>query len=289
MIKINNVDNFEIWYKTKFSLYRIWKILFIIYEYGYLNSNKRWLYFYTNKQKLDLSNPEIAIIYSFYEVLNWLDTKIENKFLWTIYADKINFEFQWSIEMWSYGVSNRWNKENYVYFSYSDEEERNLNLPIPTVYEWIRWSRITYKEFFLLMQIYFWLYQNEELKKQLEENEKNWKYDEIKKNLDYIKFREENYDNVERYNKKISEEHKKINYTNYDDYITIEDYFIEKELSKSEVKEYLELELMRKDTTWAFGWLKIEKIFDKTWSEEKQKERIEEINKEFGEEVVVVE
>jgi len=60
------------------------------------------------------------------------------------------------------------------------------------------------------------------------------------------------------------------------------------ELEKNS-EEYLKLKLMRKDISWAFEWIEIEKIYDKDWSEEKQRKYIDEINKEFGEEVVVEE
>jgi hypothetical protein len=51
--------------------------------------------------------------------------------------------------------------------------------------------------------------------------------------------------------------------------------------------EYYKLQLMQKDTSQAFNWLKIEKIYDKDWSQEKQREHIEEINNEFWEEIIV--
>ena len=46
---------------------------------------------------------------------------------------------------------------------------------------------------------------------------------------------------------------------------------------------------MRQDISWAFEELKIEKIYDKSWSDEKKIKNIEEINKEYGEEVIVFE
>jgi hypothetical protein len=46
---------------------------------------------------------------------------------------------------------------------------------------------------------------------------------------------------------------------------------------------------MKKDITWAFEWLEIEKIYDKNWSKEKQQKYIKQINEEFWEEVIVEE
>ena len=74
---------------------------------------------------------------------------------------------------------------------------------------------------------------------------------------------------------------------NYSKYTNIDKEFNKKILSQPKVQEYLKLELMRKDTSWAFENLEIEKIYDKDWSKEKQKKCIEEINKEFWEEVLV--
>lgn len=102
---------------------------------------------------------------------------------------------------------------------------------------------------YLLMQIHFWVYNEKELKEKLELKEMLWEY--------------KNIQNTTIFNEELEF---KISY-----------------------EEYLKLQLMRKDTKWAFDWLKIEKIYDKDWSDEKNKEHIEEINKEFWEEVIVME
>ena len=125
------------------------------------------------------------------------------------------------------------------------------------------------KEFYLLMQLHYWIYQEEELFKQLKSNEKAWKYDEVKNILN-------NYtiDWWEFYNwwKLVLDELK--NWLKYDENL---------------LEEYLKLELMRKDISWAFDWIKIEKVFDKDWDEEKQLEVVDKINKDFWEEVLIYE
>jgi nuclear transport factor 2 (NTF2) superfamily protein len=53
--------------------------------------------------------------------------------------------------------------------------------------------------------------------------------------------------------------------------------------------------IYEKDENWEntekilFEWIKIQKIFDKNWSEEKQQKAANEINELFGDEVVITE
>jgi len=123
-------------------------------------------------------------------------------------------------------------------------------------------SSLISSEFFLLMQIYFWVFKKPILKEKYEKYEKEWKYNELKK-LFNVEYRIEKW----------------IKWSDFQNM-----------LSKiQEAPEYFKLQLMRKNITWAFPDVKIEKIYDKDWSEEKQREHINEINKEFGEEVIVEE
>jgi len=115
------------------------------------------------------------------------------------------------------------------------------------------------EEFYLLMQIYYWLYDDEKLKRELEEKEKRWEYDKYKEILK----KEDMYE--------IAQEAIKLN-----------------EEEKKKRNEYLDLEILRKSTKWAFPELNIKKIYDKNWDEEEQKKVIEKVNKELGEEVVIL-
>ena len=55
-------------------------------------------------------------------------------------------------------------------------------------FEVLEWkTKFTKKEFYLFMKLYYWIYQEEKLLKELENNEKIWKYDDIKKLLNNYK------------------------------------------------------------------------------------------------------
>jgi hypothetical protein len=227
----------------------------------------------------NLNNPHERIlwkIYSFFKILYETEENENEKLFMTLEAEKWAYKiwdtwndwlnFSWWQDMWDFLIvtnfSESSNKSNEIRFWYSNYQDKYLNLPIPQAkkenpekysfyeepdfYDDIREEFLSFQEFYLLMQIYFWLYQEEEYKKELEENEKNWKYDKI----------------------------------------STTPYFNE-EITRDLVEEYLKLQLMQKDTSWAFDWLKIEKIYDKDWSQEKQREHIDEINNEFWEEIIV--
>jgi hypothetical protein len=264
---------------TKLSNYNCLYIYKCSYLYILIQDYKSWskfkLWAFIKKQTFNLENPlekQLAKINSFYEVLN----KVENE-LWEIlysasYYDKSKWVSDFTLDWWE----DQWSFQ--ILYDYEAEHDYKLwkDCFIVSYSEYQYWKHIQWledwdednvywcyskNEFNLLMQIYFWVYQ-EELKNKLEEKDKNWEYEEIK-------------DILKEWNWKKK----------YKEYSEFEkDY-----LSKPEVQEYLKLELIKKDTSWAFEWLEIEKIYDKDWSEEKQRKYIDEINKEFGGEVVVEE
>ncbi len=143
--------------------------------------------------------------------------------------------------------------------------------------EELTWNwKITYQEFYLLMLIYFWLYEEEEYKKELEKKDADGYYDDIKNYMnsweEWVRDKQKEEDKKWFFQKK-----RKYSYKDY-----------EKEfIPLGEVQEYSKLCLMRQDISWAFDWLEIEKIFDKSWSNERQKKQIDMINKEFWEEVII--
>jgi hypothetical protein len=152
---------------------------------------------------------------------------------------------------------------NFVHFAYEIEGYCNIFINEHTIKE----RKITYPEFYMLMQIFFWVYQKEEYYHELLENKKNWKYSEIA-NIQWK--------NRGKYHEKL-----------------LEEFFI--------------LQLMKKDISGAFGpiyekdknwentekilfeWIKVQKIFDKNWSEEKQQKSAKEINELFGDEILITE
>lgn len=214
-------------------------------------------------------NKKIA---SFYEVLN-------NMYQCAL-TDSRDIELKWweniplvSISMRDYisllwgtdGMDNRHisaEKYDEVFFEWFDVSDNDRPL-IP--YE--NWkTSITKKEFYLLMQIYYGLYEDEDYLKELEKNEQKGKYNKEKEILSKY----------------------------YDENQKIVDWNLFYEFDRENVdfdllEEYLKLKLMQQDISWTFGWIKIEKIYDKDWDETRQKSHIEAINKEFWEEVIIME
>jgi hypothetical protein len=247
-------------YSQIIKIYNIWWLVITIY----------WkIRIFIKQQTFNLENPlekQLAKINSFYEVLNKVEEPNKDGIMFSITKNNNIIELLWNNMEEDYYYIDNIKDDDYnifkdkVVFWYHLSDYLNPNLKKDEIdKEW----EISYEEFYLLMQIYFWLYQEEELKNKLEEKDKNWEYEEIKKELKWKYWKE------------------RLN-SNY--------FEFEKEyLSKPEVQEYLKLELMRKDISWAFEWLEIEKIYDKDWSEEKQRKYIDKINKEFGKEVVVEE
>jgi len=235
----NQCKNLLYWYTNKY---------YNIYFYNYDMGKKNNIWAFIKKQSFNLHDPlekQLAIIYSFYEILNGVEEDIFWYLYYTvIWSKRQEFEIYWCEDCWEYWVwRNDYNDMDEVVFECNIHQLSELH--IPPIPEW----KLNMNEFYLLMQIYLGLYKEDTLKEQLEENEKKWKYDEVKEKWFY------------------------------------EDTWIDIEI----IIEYLKLELMRKDTSWAFEWLEIEKIYDKDWSEEKQRKYIDEINKEFGEDVIVKE
>ena len=225
-------------------------------------------FYFTNPVKINLWNDIINKIWAFYQILKIVNKSDWNSSILTFFKIIFNnsiFELSWD-EMQEdyYYIKLEWQivkvwyeLSSYMWWDYIKPSDLEKEL------------FFSKKEFYLLMQLYYWLYQEEELFKQLKSNEKAWKYDEVKNILN-------NYtiDWWEFYNwwKLVLDELK--NWLKYDENL---------------LEEYLKLELMRKDTLWAFDWLKIEKIYDKDWDKEKQLEVVDKVNKEFWEEVIIYE
>jgi len=341
-------------YSQIIKIYNIWWLVITIY----------WkIRIFIKQQTFNLENPlekQLAKINSFYEVLNKVEEPNKDGIMFSITKNNNIIELLWNNMEEDYYYIDNIKDDDYnifedkVVFWYHLSDYLNPSLKKDEIdKEW----EMSYEEFYLLMQIYFWVYKEEELKVKLEEKDKNWKYEDIKKELKWKYWKE------------------RLN-SNY--------FEFEKEyLSKPEVQEYLKLELMRKDTSWAFewiekrsekdilnslkklkidlkninnkiikeintnnknilfynkdinikealtynynrllksfkdkkekillniellkeelventtnnnlnyiNWLEIEKIYDKDWSEEKQRKYIDKINKEFGELIIVKE
>ncbi len=255
--------------KPLFYVYNIWWYNYYFYGYNWNNIlNNVWIYI---KEQNLFFLKKLWKTNNFYEVLDNIEEDRLKMLYDSVYYDRkelvkeakkiyeesegkrtmILLEWYWNgIEQSAYGVYYNFVKDK-IWYRYDDmdikEEEK------------IEWE-ITSKEFNLLMQIYFWVYDDEKIKKELEEKEKKWEYEEIKK---YI-----NREDMSKIFKKEIE-------------------LTEEERNKME--DYLKLQLIRKPTEWAFPELNIRKIYDKNWDEEEQRKVVEKINKELGEEVVVLE
>jgi len=229
------------------------------------------------KRNFNLSDPiekQLSRINGFYEVLMWVYTDRLQILYDSVYydeeervkeakeLDRLMEEWKWKefmilldwtwdgMEQWAYWVFYDYDEEK-IYYKYYDmdmEEEDGI------------YGSLTRKEFNLLMQIYYGVYDDEKLKKELEEKEKTWEFEKVK---EIVKNNTKRwiYDSIE----KLTKEEKK------------------------QLEDYLKLELIRKPTDWAFPELNIKKIYDKNWDKEEQKKIVEKINKELGKEVVVLE
>lgn len=261
---VSNIDRFNF---NINELYKIWKL--------FLAKN---IY---NAISLSLKNNIIWIeekLYWFFKILNEIDcTDTINEFKkdWQLYDvwiydddDKIKKSIQiykesnkkaepvilwwWANstqDMWDFWLSYDFEKD-LVHYMYS---ERQYWFHIRWIEKWEitqRYEELTREEFNLLMKIYFWLYDDEYLKNELEEKEKSWIYDKYK-NL------------------------------KYDDFKDIEE--------SEELLEFIKLKIIRRDTSNAFPELKIEKIYDEKWNDDQKMKYIDEIKKEFWDDVIVEE
>lgn len=271
--------------------YSRWKFLWYTDTFRIIDKNyKTYMSAHNWINLLPEPNKKIA---SFYEALNNINngyTKIShfNLISWqplplNAVLDDVEIILNWWSDWMDWRtIRSEWNENIEIEWVDVWDNDRPL---IP--YEKGN-TTITRKEFFLLMQIYFWVYGEEELKKQYEENERQGKYIGVKEILDFKKYESENTERVKIYNDNVIKRNDQTwNYSNK--LLDMYNEFIRNNLYLDIVQEYLKLKLMQQDISWAFGWLKIEKIYDKDWDEMRQKEHIDAINKEFWEEVVVME
>ena len=256
-------------------------------KYSYLINNKYILFIpniildlsWEYLKTFNLSDPlekQLSMINGFYEVLEkidvWRDKTTVIKLEELIRKDPsnaINWDSDAYQDMWSFYIRYdyedrcKWIKwcENWCIKAWYSEYQYGEHIQwLKRWYEWDRYECYTKEEFYLLMQIYFGVYDDDKLKKELEEKEKKWEYDKYKEIL-----KKEDMYEISQEAIKLSEEEKK------------------------KWNEYLNLELLRKPTKWAFPELNIKKIYDRNWSEEEQKKIVEKINEELGEEVVILE
>jgi len=222
-----------------------------------------WIHEYTSE------NSNFEKIYNFFQILNKIIEPDRLGILEALSDDTFVIDLFWDDMQIDYFRINNFINENddiddsFIHFDYEIAEYCNFFINEHTIKE----RKITYPEFYMLMQIFFWVYQKEEYYHELLENEKNWKYSEI--------------ENIQWKNRGKYDEKR------------LEEFFI--------------LQLMKKDISGAFGpiyekdenwentekilfeWIKVQKIFDKNWSEEKQQKSAKEINELFGDEIVITE
>ncbi len=278
--------------KPLLYLYNISELSLYFYWYHWNNVfDSIGVYFSISDSANELSpfqKKELKRIMDFYEVLkriSWTETHNAGKENWMLMdvveydkeerikeakrlweeswgkIEKILLEWygNW-LEQWAYGIVYDFMDDKIMYW-YED-----MDMPEDDKIEW----ELTRPEFNLLMQIYYGVYDDERLKRELEEKEKKWEYKEMLEEVKRLEEEKQGGNNCEdeNYKRKCESFYKKY---------------------KDKWEEYLKLQLMRKDTTWAFPELKIRKIYDANWSEEEQRRVIEKINKELGKEVVILE
>ncbi len=264
-------------YSDKYVL-RFWLTEFFMYQSWSIY--KLWNYY----KNFKLDNPLEKIlskISSFYQILNKITEPDKNWILKSL-CDKNNLvEWEWDdYEEDYYGINNILDDDfnvNIEKVIYGYSLSSYMHPWLKKEDEYFEWY-LLYQEFYLLMQIYFWLYEEEEYKKELEKKDADGYYDDIKNYMnsweEWVRDKQKDEDKKWFFQKK-----RKYSYKDY-----------EKEfIPLGEVQEYSKLCLMRQDISWAFDWLEIEKIFDKSWCRERQKKQIDMINKEFWEEVIIEE
>ena len=252
------------WYKLLVQDYYIWiKDIKI----------SRWIFWINLSNKIfnykDPLEKQLSRIKWFYEVLNKVEEtdSIHSKMkLWKLmdvveydkeesikqckeYAERVNNEDTLDFLLWCWYI---WECTNIIRYDCVDDIVNYVYIDEMWEWEKIRWI-LRKEEFNLLMQIYYGVYEEEKLRKELEEKEKKWEYEELR---DRIK-RWRIYEEWEMYNK-VVKEYKKL----------------EEEYWENKLKEYLKLELMRKNTEWAFK-IRLEDYKD-IIEELKKKEEIEE-------------
>lgn len=320
--KINWVYKF---YKD-LKIYKINKHFCIIYNHWYAFWNKISIKSYINKDKIDFSEKSLLKIINFYEVMNDIDS-----WNWDYWESKYKTE-RLSILSNLEQLTESWSQmQEYVWWIWLEEEENKIlfwwqrswawfgkfDRDNPMLWQWFckdnntwkivdksefsrEWDYLCYdyltiQEYYLLIQLYLWLYNKDKYKKELEENQKNWKYDniekykiafnELKKHLEYKKkielekYKDVNYPKKYEYIKMVDE----IPVTQY---LWKENWEIYNKVNETLI-EYFELQLMQKDISWAFDWINIEKIYDIDWSDKENMKHVEEIKDEFWEEVVI--
>ncbi len=260
-------------------------------------------------KKFNFSDPierQLSRINGFYEVLNKLwevvnkegVVMLEKKIKMDA-SNAINWESDVWQDIWEFGIwydyewRCKWElncKGGCIIAGYSEYQYGSHIEWLERWEDYNRYECYSKKEFYLLMNIYWWIYDDERLKKELEEKERKWEYDNM------LMERLEIEKKLAEHTKKAEEIEKKkwlIERLKYDDEFM--NWYYNKRLEefykkyKDKWEEYLKLQLIRKDTTWVFPELKIRKIYDANWSEEEQRRVIEKINKELGKEVVILE
>jgi len=234
-------------YSKQSKIYKIW-INNMLYNFDYWSAGIWNLKFKENYYlwkkdfpwNLDTLTKEIVV---FLECLTSVVDEQENprkKVLVSLTDMTKEFYFQKDEQDIGYFVTNkghyRWKLEDRVTYFYEDIEYWTPDVE----YKWT----LSFKEFYFLLQLYFWLYKETELYNKWLEKEKNWEYDDIVENTDK---------------------------------------WINNEIEDDRFEEYYKLQIMKQDVSWAFNDLKVEKIFDNDWTDEKQLAEAEKINREFWE------
>lgn len=168
---------------------------------------------------------------------------------------------EWSMDYWIISESKN-NPEEVEILGEETIRPFNTFLPYP---EWK--ARISKKEFYVLMQIYYGVYGENIYYNALKSYEQEWKYAEIEKLYELYGMGKEEQLDWERLRKDVYEKR----------------YSYNEEL----LNEYLMIKLLEKDTTWVFEWLEITKIYDERWSDADKLLNLPEIQELFWENVII--
>jgi len=260
----------------------------------------------------NLSDPiekQLLRINGFYKVLSYTEEdelyKLYESVYYDNYGDITDKENPSTRDLEWFGMEDMWSFS--IMYDYEEEHDykKGKDCIIARYSEYQYWRHIQWlergdeddryecykkEEFNLLMQIYYWVYDDEKIKKELEEKEKKGEFEKMIK--EWWELEKKRKEALEKY-ELIKKEKWLIEALKYSDKFHKEYYKPKKEEFLNKYKEkwedYLKLQLLRKPTKWAFQELNIKKIYDKNWDEEEQKKVVEKINEELGEDVVILE
>ena len=169
-------------------VYKIWDV-----DYFISSPEESWRYFVDIPRPWKVKTVHEARIYWFYEILSFIDTDIRGKdslleiLYKSVYYDEreVYLGWSWAPDMWSFYISH-YEEERKIYIWFY-QQLRDEIIEVIGIYgrgeveDWEYQEEYSYEEYNLLMQMYFWVYNDERLLKELEDKENRWEFKWLEK------------------------------------------------------------------------------------------------------------